>query len=92
MNTPLYSQDVQKIAGFNYPIYIYRDILKFKTLDQLLGKSEGIILLYEVLHNIGHWVTIFKLNSNTVEHFDNDDDDDVHSRLHGRHRTNQPRP
>lgn len=60
---------VQQIAGKNYPLYRYSDILKFNTLDELLGKLGGAIILYQFNEGIGHWCCIFKLNNRIVEFF-----------------------
>lgn len=70
MNKPLNAIDVLRITKTPYRVLKYRDILQYKTLDDLLGKEGGVILLYEFIHNVGHWFCIFKLDSNTIEHFD----------------------
>lgn len=70
MNIPLYGDQVQQLAKYPYRILKYREILKYDTLDELLGKDGAVILLYEFQLNIGHWFCVFKLDNNTIEVFD----------------------
>jgi len=65
----LSAYDVQKVAGAHIPIYKYSEIQKYKTLKELLGGKQAIILLYEWRENMGHWCCVFR-NSNGYNFFD----------------------
>lgn len=51
----------------------YADIHKYKSLDDLLGKTQSCIILYETSQNYGHWICVFRYlppNENKIEVFD----------------------
>lgn len=67
---PLSSEDILTICENGANLLTYPELTKYKTLDEALGRKRALILLYETEQNYGHWVCVFKLNSNTIEHFD----------------------
>lgn len=72
MKKPLSGNDLQKIA--RAPIVLIRDLVKYKSIDELLGNGGGVYLLYEQKDNVGHWCCLTKTitpnGSMTVEFFD----------------------
>src|SRR5579872_1188360 len=65
----LSGNELLKIIKKKARIVSYPDIIKYKSLDQLLGKHKAVIILYEIEPNIGHWVTLFKTKKG-IEFFD----------------------
>jgi len=50
-------------------IYLYRDIIDAKTINDLFGKNDSVVILYEKEPNIGHWVGLLR-NGKVIEFFD----------------------
>lgn len=61
--------DINILLGGRVNIVLYPDLHKYFTLDELLGKYQACILLFEAKPRYGHWVCIFKLNPYVVEFF-----------------------
>jgi len=51
-------------------IISYPNLTKFNNLDDLMGKYNAVVILYETKKKFGHWTLLFKLNHDTVEFFD----------------------
>lgn len=47
----------------------YRNLYKYKTLDNIFKNGQCILFIPNNYSNIGHWVCIFKRDKNTVEFF-----------------------
>lgn len=71
IKTPLFGDEVESINNNKFKVIKYSDIFKYKDIDYLLGPNWGIIILYELKPNIGHYVSIFYNNEdNAIEYFD----------------------
>lgn len=67
----LSDDDLRNITNNKVSIYMYEDLEKFTSIDQILLPYNSIILLYQTeAENIGHWVCLMKINDNTLEFFD----------------------
>lgn len=60
---------MERIGG-KANLLTYKELQKYKSLDEALGPYEAIVLLYETKDHFGHWVCVFKFDEDTVEHFD----------------------
>lgn len=69
-NKSLSNMDVLKICNNKADFYTYPEIVKYKTLDDLLGKHQAVILLYLTKANYGHFCALLKQNNNTISFFD----------------------
>jgi hypothetical protein len=65
----LSGEDLLKIAP-NTKILSYTELRSYTSIDQLLSPHEAVIILYELEINVGHWVSLFKKDTNTLEFFD----------------------
>lgn len=65
----LSNYDITKLCG-DINVVTYQNLYKYETLDDLLGKNNACVILYQTNKNYGHWVAIIKINDNLVEHFD----------------------
>jgi len=61
--------DIRKKLGKQTRVITYPDIKKYKTIDDLLGPQNRVVILVETNVNSGHWMCLLKYN-NIVEHFD----------------------
>lgn len=68
----------EDLTGFNmksltknkYEIVLYEDISKYKSVDDLLGKNKGVIILYQVDSKFhGHWTCLHE-TGNELYFFD----------------------
>jgi len=50
-------------------IFLYRDIVNMKTIDDLFGNYDSVVLLYEKEPKVGHWVGLLR-RGNVIEFFD----------------------
>jgi hypothetical protein len=66
----LTAEKVLKICKRQANVVLYPDLLYYDNIDDVLGIYGACIILYQTSPSYGHWVCIFKLNKNTVEHFD----------------------
>lgn len=89
----LSSDDVLKICNYKADFYTYPEIVKFQSLDQLLGKHKSIILLYLTKANYGHFCVVLKQNKDTISFFDSygymPDDELKFAPIHFRKKNNQ---
>jgi len=68
-NIALSNTDITDLLDDKVKILLYPDIIKFKTIDELLKPFGAVIILFESKPNYGHWCAIWKLNKNTVSFF-----------------------
>lgn len=66
----LSNYEISMLLNKKVNIVTYPELINYKTLDELLGPNEAVIILYETKKRSGHWTLLFKLDDNTVEHFD----------------------
>lgn len=66
INSPLTDLDIKN--KINCGIVFFKDIKKYKSIDELLGKKKMKIILYEHEPGYGHWCCIFR-NGNYLEFF-----------------------
>ena len=65
----LSDKDVTDLLDNQVKIELYPNLIKYSNLDQLLGKYQACILLFEAKPKYGHWVLIFKLDNKSIEFF-----------------------
>ena len=67
----LSDSNIQKLTDYKYNIVLYQNIPKYKTLNKLLGKNNGVVILYETEQNIGHWICMWlDIIRNVIMYFD----------------------
>lgn len=50
-------------------LVLYPDLIKYNSIDDVLGKYGMCTLLFEAKKNYGHWCCLWKLNKNIVSFF-----------------------
>jgi hypothetical protein len=63
-------QDLKKICNGKVNIFLYTDLAKAQHIDELFHPYGCFIVLYQQKPNYGHWVTVNRVDKNTIEHFD----------------------
>mgnify|MGYP003346154711 CR=1 FL=1 len=68
----LTGQDVEITTNGHCPIHLYRDLLKFNHIKEVIGGHNACIVLFPVKSSTdGHWITIlYHPKTNTIEHWD----------------------
>lgn len=66
---PLSDSYVRKKLNNMCNIVLYRDLHKYRTIDQLFGPYRCCVLLFESKEGFGHWVCLFK-RDDTISFFD----------------------
>jgi hypothetical protein len=66
----LSDSDIMKICDNKVVIHLYEDLAKFQTIDQALSEHGAMIILYQAKQDFGHWISVFKVDNNTLELFD----------------------
>lgn len=66
--TPLSGTDVVELVEGKANMVRYRDLHKFRTIDQVLGPHRAAFILFETSDGFGHWVAIY-CNNNTLYFF-----------------------
>lgn len=66
----LSKSDLYRIFDNKVNIYVYNEIKKFNSIDELLGKYQKCIVLYNWEPNYGHWVSLSKLDNGDIDFFD----------------------
>ena len=66
----LSDSDIMKICDNNVVIHLYHDLAQFQTIDEALGEHGAMIVLYQAESTFGHWVSVFRVDNNTLEFFD----------------------
>ena len=70
LDTPLSVNQIKKILKGKANVYIYPDITKFNTLDELLNPYGSTVILYLMKPSFGHFTCINKLENGIIEFFD----------------------
>lgn len=74
----LSSFDLMSLTNNQCNIFVYRELLKVKDIDDLFVNVNSpdvrsylpCVLLYENEQNYGHWTCLIRVNDETIEHFD----------------------
>lgn len=66
----LSDEDILRICEGKVNIYLYEDLAKFDSIDEALGEHTSMIILYQAKQDFGHWVSVFKVDDNTLEFWD----------------------
>ena len=69
----LSDKDVLSLVEGNAVVRLYKDLARFNTIDEALGKHGALFLLYETQPDYGHWVAVIKRqgdNGPEIEYFD----------------------
>jgi hypothetical protein len=66
----LSGSDMLDLTEHKYRVYKYQDLENVNSIDELLGRNGGFILLFQNTASSGHWVTVFKINDKTLEFYD----------------------
>lgn len=66
----LSGDDVLDLCERKANLYTYPNLVKFKNINDLLGKHKAAIILYLTSKNYGHWVCLFQQDKNTLSFFD----------------------
>lgn len=70
MDIELSDKDLMRLLDGKANLVTYRDISKYKNIDQLLGKYDACIILFEWKPDNGHWCCIFKNKDGSITFFD----------------------
>jgi hypothetical protein len=68
-NVALSNMDLIKMLDGKAKVVIYPDLIKYKNIDQVLGKYGACFLLFEAKPKYGHWCCLFKTDENKIEFF-----------------------
>lgn len=66
----LSDSDILEITKGRCSIHTYSDLERFKNINQVLGLYGCAVILYQHEEDYGHWVTLFRVNDDTLEFFD----------------------
>lgn len=66
----LSGKDLLKIVDGKANIHRYSDLDNINSIDQLLGEHKASFILYQHASGFGHWVTLMKIDSETLEFYD----------------------
>ena len=66
----LSDEDILRICDNKVSIHLYEDLSNFATIDEALGEHGAMIILYQSKRDFGHWVSVFKVDDNTIEFWD----------------------
>jgi hypothetical protein len=70
MDKALSNKDIMNLINNKANLLTYQELQNYDNLDDALGPYGALVLLYTTRKNFGHWVAVFKVNENTIEHFD----------------------
>lgn len=62
IGVPLSDKDIINLVDGKANVITYKELQKYKTLDDALGEDNAFVLLYETEPNFGHWTCVFKEN------------------------------
>jgi hypothetical protein len=68
-NVALSNKDLEEIVDNKAKIVLYPNLIKYETINEVLGKTGACFLLFEAKPSYGHWCCLFKQNKNTIEFF-----------------------
>jgi len=66
----LTANDILRLTNDEVKIVIYDDLEKYKTIDEVFGNKNAIVLLYQNTQNSGHWVLLMKQSPKILYWFD----------------------
>lgn len=68
----LTGQDVEIATNGKCPVHLYKDLINFTHIREVIGEHNACIVLFPVKSSTnGHWIAIiYHPNTNTIEHFD----------------------
>jgi len=69
-NISLSGKDINTITENKCNIIAYENLHEYTNIDQVLGTHGACVILYQLKADYGHWVSIFKVDNNTLEYFD----------------------
>lgn len=70
VDKPMSMDELKHILKNRANVYVYPEIKRFKTLDELLSPYGSTVILYLTSPNYGHYTCINKIKNNEVEFFD----------------------
>ncbi len=65
----LSDKHIFNILGGKNNLVLYPDLIKYSSIDEVLGPNGMCVLLFEAKKNYGHWCCLWKLDENTVSFF-----------------------
>jgi len=65
----LSDKDMFNLLDGKFNLVLYPNLIKYSTIDEVLGPHEACVLLFETRKAYGHWVCLWKLNKNTLSFF-----------------------
>jgi hypothetical protein len=65
----LSDKHIFNILDGKFNLVLYPDLIKYKSIDDVLGRYKACVLLFEAKENYGHWCCLWKLNNKTVSFF-----------------------
>jgi len=65
----LSDDEIFKALSGHTRIFLYKDIADAKSIDDLFGPYDSVVLLYEKEPKVGHWVGLLR-NNGVIEFFD----------------------
>jgi hypothetical protein len=63
-NVPLSDKDIMNAMDGKTRIVLYRDLKKYRSVEELLKPYGNCVILYETAPNTGHWVALLKIPPN----------------------------
>lgn len=65
----LSDSDLRRISNGKANIVLYQNLIKFRSIDQVLGPYGACFLLFTAKPHYGHWCLLFKRKKNLIEFF-----------------------
>tara|TARA_R110002126_G_scaffold37309_3_gene112787 strand:+ start:272 stop:775 length:504 start_codon:yes stop_codon:yes gene_type:complete len=69
MDKSLSNDEILRYMNNKCNLIQYKDIHKYKSIDELLGKYKKCVILYHTSENYGHWVCMYEYK-NIIYFFD----------------------
>lgn len=66
----LTESDIVKMTNGNANVLLYEDLQKYNSIDDAFEGKPALVLLFQNTKFSGHWVTLYKIKSNTLYYFD----------------------
>ena len=70
ISRPISDDEILKYLKNSVKIVLYDQIPSFSSVDDFFSPTDFVIILYGNTKKIGHWVSIQRLDNDTVEFFD----------------------
>lgn len=67
-NVALSDKNIFTILGGKNTMIVYPDLVKYNSIDEVLGTYGMCVLLFEIKQGYGHWVALWR-NNDTVSFF-----------------------